>query len=143
MFDNIVVVCIGNICRSPTAEMMLAAQLPSKKISSAGLGALVGHDMDATAKQVAESHGLVCPPHQARQLDNVICSAADLLLVMSKQQRNEVMRQFPTAGGKTFLLSHWDGGHDIADPYQRDLETFEHVYKLIEQACKAWLPHLL
>src|SRR5690554_7668998 len=95
MFDNIVVVCIGNICRSPTAEMMLAAQLPSKKISSAGLGALVGHDMDATAKQVAESHGLVCPPHQARQLDNVICSAADLLLVMRSEEHTSELQSRP------------------------------------------------
>lgn len=143
MFNNIVVICIGNICRSPIAEAILAAQLPGKKISSAGLGALVGQDMNDMARQVAESHGVICPPHQARQLDGTISSSADLLLVMDKRQRNEVMQQFPEASGKTFLLSHWNGSHDIPDPYQRDLETFEHVYKLIEQASAAWLPHLL
>ena len=52
------------------------------------------------------------------------------------------MQRFPMASGKTFLLSHWNGGHDIPDPYQRDRETFEHVYRLIEQASSAWLTHL-
>lgn len=120
----------------------MTAQLPSKAVSSAGLAALVGKDMDETARQVAESHGIACPPHQARQLDAAICSAADVLLVMNSRQRNEVMSQFPSASGKVFLLSHWNGGHDIPDPFQRDLETFEHVYKLIEQASEAWLPRL-
>jgi protein-tyrosine phosphatase len=142
MFNNIVAICIGNICRSPTAEAILAAQLPNKAVSSAGLSAMVGSDMDVVARQVAEHHGVVCPPHQARQLDAAISSAADVLLVMGARQRNEVMKQFPSASGKVFLLTHWNGGHDIPDPFQRDMETFEHVYKLIEQASEAWLARL-
>ncbi|MCC1495733.1 low molecular weight protein-tyrosine-phosphatase [Alcanivorax sp. 1008] len=142
MFEKIVVVCTGNICRSPTAAAMLAAAAPAKKISSAGLAALVNHEMDGAAREVAEAHGLSCPPHQARQLDSAISSGADLLLVMDKWQRNELMQRFPMVSGKTFLLSHWNGGHDIPDPYQRDRETFEHVYKLMEQASNAWLARL-
>lgn len=142
MFDEIVVVCTGNICRSPTAAAMLAAAAPEKNVTSAGLAALVGHEMNGMAREVAENHGLSCPVHQARQLDSAISSAADLLLVMDKRQRNELMQRFPMASGKTFLLSHWNGGHDIPDPYQRDRETFEHVYKLMEQASHAWLARL-
>ncbi|MEE4250080.1 MAG: low molecular weight protein-tyrosine-phosphatase [Alcanivoracaceae bacterium] len=142
MFEKIVVVCTGNICRSPTAAAMLATAAPDKKISSAGLAALVGEEMYGMAREVAQASGLECPPHQARQLDNAISSSADLLLVMDKRQRNELMQRFPMASGKTFLLSHWNGGHDIPDPYQRDRETFEHVYKLMEQASAAWLARL-
>lgn len=136
------VVCTGNICRSPTAAAMLALRAPGKNITSAGLAALVGQEINEVAREVAQANGLNCPPHQARQLDNAISSGADLLLVMEKRQRNELMQRFPVASGKTFLLSHWNGGHDIPDPYQRDRETFEHVYKLMEQASHAWLARL-
>ena len=103
---------------------------------------MVGQEMYITSREVAEGHGLICPPHQARQLDSAISSGADLLLVMDRGQRHELMQRFPMASGKTFLLSHWNGGHDIPDPYQRDRETFEHVYTLMEQASQAWLARL-
>ena len=142
MFEKIVVVCTGNICRSPTVAAMLKAAAPDKQITSAGLAALVGYEMNDVAREVAQAHGLHCPPHQARQLDSAISSGADLLLVMDKRQRNALMQRFPMASGKTFLLSHWNGGHDIPDPYQRDRETFEHVYTMMEQASHAWLARL-
>jgi protein-tyrosine phosphatase len=142
VFNKIVVVCTGNICRSPTAAAMLAAGAPGKNISSAGLAAMVGQEMCSTSREVAEGQGLICPPHQARQLDSAISGGADLLLVMDRGHRHELMQRFPIASGKTFLLSHWNGGHDIPDPYQRDRETFEHVYRLIEQASSAWLTRL-
>lgn len=49
MFKSVLVVCIGNVCRSPTGEMLLK-RLKDFKIGSAGLGALVNHPADATAK---------------------------------------------------------------------------------------------
>ncbi|KAF1017383.1 MAG: Low molecular weight protein-tyrosine-phosphatase Wzb [Stenotrophomonas maltophilia] len=51
MFKNILFVCVGNICRSPSAEVMLRQSVQGKGIhvSSAGLGALIGHGVDATA----------------------------------------------------------------------------------------------
>ena len=53
MFERILVVCDGNICRSPTVAAMLAAARPDKRISSAGLVGLEGHDMEPTARDVA------------------------------------------------------------------------------------------
>lgn len=144
MFDRIVVICDGNICRSPTAAAMLANGLAGqgKQVSSAGLIAVVGHDMDDTARQVAEACGLICPQHEARQLDARAASEAELMLVMEKRQRNEVIRRFPVASGKVFLLSHWSGGDDIPDPYRRDRETFEYVYKLLERGSQDWLARI-
>jgi len=142
VFNRIVVICDGNICRSPTAAAILAAGVPGKQISSAGLIAVVGQDMAPLAREVAESRGLHCPSHQARQLDSLISNTADLLLVMEKRQRNELMQRYPAASGKVFLLDHWSGGADIPDPYRRDRDTFEHVYELIERASTAWLARL-
>ncbi|WP_446668297.1 arsenate reductase/protein-tyrosine-phosphatase family protein, partial [Klebsiella pneumoniae] len=46
MFDSILIVCTGNICRSPIAERILRSLLPEKRIDSAGTGALVDHPAD-------------------------------------------------------------------------------------------------
>jgi protein-tyrosine phosphatase len=142
VFNRILVVCDGNICRSPTAAAMLQLTCPDKDISSAGLVGLVGHEMDGLAREVALSHGLQCPPHQGRKLSADLCRDADLILVMERRQRDEVMKQFPAGSGKVMLLSHWCGGEDIPDPFRRDRVTFEHVYKLMDRSVNAWLPRL-
>ena len=89
-FEHVLVVCVGNICRSPTAEFLLKRALPGKRVESAGLGALVGHDMEATARLVAEAHGLACPQHKARQLTRELCREADVILVMEARHRDGV-----------------------------------------------------
>jgi protein-tyrosine phosphatase len=58
MFDSILVVCTGNICRSPIGERYLRNLLPDKKIDSAGTGALIEHAADNSAIKVAQIHGL-------------------------------------------------------------------------------------
>ncbi|HAM77078.1 MAG TPA: protein tyrosine phosphatase [Alcanivorax sp.] len=139
MFERILVVCDGNICRSPTVAAMLAAARPDKRISSAGLVGLEGHDMESTAREVAAAHGLECGPHQARKLDRALCQDADLILVMEGRQRDRIIQRFPEVSGKTFLLSHWNGGQDIPDPYRRGREVFERIYPLMRQATDAWM----
>ena len=52
--QSILTVCVGNICRSPVAAALLRADLPDVHVSSAGIAALVGEDVDPTARQVAE-----------------------------------------------------------------------------------------
>ena len=58
-FENILVVCVGNICRSPMAEALLKQRFPEKNIDSAGVGALVGHAADAAASASCVSHMLI------------------------------------------------------------------------------------
>ncbi|MFN3712847.1 MAG: low molecular weight protein-tyrosine-phosphatase [Alcanivoracaceae bacterium] len=142
MFKRILVVCDGNICRSPTVVAMLQRQMPERDISSAGLMALVGQEMDETARVVAAENGLSCPLHRARQLNATHCADADVILVMERRQRDRLMQQFPTASGKVFLLAHWSDGQDIADPYRRDRETFLHIYELMDNAVALWRPRL-
>ena len=54
MFDSILVICTGNICRSPIGERLLRQLLPNKRIDSAGVGALVNHAADESAIRVAK-----------------------------------------------------------------------------------------
>ena len=142
MFERILIVCDGNICRSPTVAAMLRELKPGKTVSSAGLVGLVGHDMESTARAVAEENGLECGPHTARKLDSELCRDNDLILVMESRQKERLNRAFPEASGKTFLLSHWNGGHDIPDPYKRGRDAFERIYPMMKEATKAWAKKL-
>ncbi|WP_416392020.1 low molecular weight protein-tyrosine-phosphatase [Alloalcanivorax xenomutans] len=138
MFDRILVVCDGNICRSPTVAALLRELKPEKTVSSAGLVGLEGHDMDQMAREVARANGLECGDHSGRKLTSALCRDADLILVMETRQRDRIISQFPEASGKTFLLSHWNGGHDIPDPFRRGREVFERIYPMLRQATEAW-----
>ena len=80
--QNILVVCVGNICRSPVGERLLASELPDAHVTSAGIGALVGHAADETATQVAAAHNLQLNGHKARQFTPEIGEENDLILVM-------------------------------------------------------------
>ena len=142
MFNRILVVCDGNICRSPTVAAMLRELKPEKSVSSAGLVGLVGQDMEATARAVAEENGLDCGTHVARKLDSELCRDSDLILVMESRQKERLGRAFPEASGKTFLLTHWNGGHDIPDPYKRGRDAFERIYPPMREATKAWAEKL-
>lgn len=142
MFDSILVVCTGNICRSPIAERYLRRALPEKKIDSAGVGALVDHDADASAVKIAEKHGLSLAGHKARQFTSAIGRQYELILVMEKNHLEAISKISPEARGKTMLLGHWLQHREIPDPYRKSEEAFASVYKLIELAGQSWIAKL-
>ena len=139
MITSVLVVCVGNICRSPTGERLFKRALPNTRVSSAGLGALVGRPADQTASDVAAAHGLSLEGHQAQQLTADMCRDVDLILVMEKRQIEQVNRIDPAARGKTMLFGHWLNQREIADPYRKSREAFEEVYGLLENATQKWV----
>jgi len=139
MITSVLVVCVGNICRSPTGERLFKRALPNIRVSSAGLGALVGRPADQTASDVAAAHGLSLEGHQAQQLTAEMCRNVDLILVMEKRQIEQVNRIDPAARGKTMLLGHWLNQKEIADPYRKSREAFEEVYGLLENDTQKWV----
>jgi protein-tyrosine phosphatase len=144
MFDSVLVVCAGNICRSPTAEYLLKSKLAGKNInvSSAGLTALEGKPADATAKQIAQANGINMQAHQGQQLTASLVASNSVILVMEQRHLNDLHSQYPEARGKTFLLGKWINNAEIPDPYRQSQEAFEHVYTLIDSACSAWQKYL-
>ena len=106
-YTHILVLCQGNICRSPVAEAMLKQRLPNKQVQSAGLVALVGQGAEPTAAEIAMANGLDLSAHIARQVTVDMMQWADLILVMSQVQRSQVGQLVPQAMGKTLLLGHW------------------------------------
>lgn len=140
-FDSILVVCVGNICRSPTAERLLKQALPHKIISSAGVSALAGHAADEMATVVASQNGLSLEGHIARQLTRELCQQHDLILVMEQKHIDAVTRIAPEVRGKTMLYGHWIK-RDIPDPYRQSREAFEFTYDLLADATQAWAQRL-
>lgn len=145
MFNKILIVCVGNICRSPSAELMLQQLLPNKTVRSAGIGALVGKGIDATAAKFVEQDGksgIDTSTHVAQQLTSELAAEYDLILTMEQKHLKAIYSIAPHARGKTFLLGKWKQDLEIPDPYRQSEEAFAHVYKLLESTCADWANRL-
>lgn len=145
MFNRILVVCVGNICRSPMGEYLLRQKLthrPDVLIESAGIGALVGKPVDGTAQTLLQERGIDASKHRARQVRKAMLSGADLVLAMEQGHLRQLHRMAPHSRGKTFLLGKWMGDQEVPDPYQQQRPAFEHAFSLIDQATDTWLTYL-
>lgn len=141
-FKHILIVCIGNICRSPMAEQLFRDALGSSvKVSSAGLGALVGHPADPLAVELMQELGSPIVEHRACQISSTHVIDADLILVMTNRQKVEIEALFPAIRGRVFLIAHWSK-QEVADPYRQNREAFEQALRLIQKAVTDWLPRL-
>ena len=143
MFNKILVVCVGNICRSPIGEALLKDHFREKKqVASAGVQAMVGNPADATSLELMDLQGIDASSHKAQQLTKQMAVEYDVILVMEKRHIQDVTRIAPSVSGKTFLIGKWIGDKEIPDPYKRDRIAFEYAYDLIEQGIKAWTKYL-
>jgi protein-tyrosine phosphatase len=138
---HILILCIGNICRSPIAEAMLKREFPDKQIWSAGLGALVGKPADSLSIEVASEHAFDLSAHRAQQVAGWMCQRAELILVMEQGHKTELEKQFPLVRGKAFRLGE-PGKFDIADPYRQPKDAFEAAYAAIALGVTQWAPRI-
>lgn len=156
---HILFVCTGNICRSPTAERLVALYGSKAKIrdltaSSAGTRAVIGHPMQSEAASVLTELGGSADDFVARQLSSRLIGEADLILVMTASQRDAVLELAPHRFPRTFLLSemslmaqagaasldalaamrgqlHRAGPVEVADPMGRSAQVFAAVGRQI------------
>ncbi|MCC6007573.1 MAG: low molecular weight phosphotyrosine protein phosphatase [Rhodobacteraceae bacterium] len=144
MFRKVLVVCVGNICRSPLGERLLHKHLEGTGIivGSAGIAALEGHAADEDAAAVAEARGISLAGHVARQFTAEMGSAHDLILVMEPGHRTRLQQVAPQLSGRTMLFDHWTGGQGIADPYRRSRAFHESTFDLVARAAHAWAERL-
>lgn len=141
MIRRVLVVCIGNICRSPMAEALLREALPEVEVESAGIGALAGHPADPHAVEVMARCGIDISGHRAQQLTDVQISQADLILVMDGRQKQEIQARHPAKTGRVFRLGELER-FDIADPYRQHKTAFENALGLIRRGVEAWVPRI-
>jgi protein-tyrosine phosphatase len=142
MSRRILIVCKGNICRSPMAAAMLRRHAADMVIESAGLAAMEGSPVDPAAERTLNAHGISASDHIARQINGRLLESADLVLAMEKRQIAALLALSPALRGRAFLLSRWSGSRDIADPYGRSQEKFDSAYAQIDAAVIEWRSRL-
>jgi protein-tyrosine-phosphatase len=135
---EILVVCTGNMCRSPMASAQLRAALQREGIqgvmvSSAGTMSGAGGPASPEAIDTAEEHDLDISYHRTKPLTPEALRRADVVLVMEKTQHVDAVRALdPDALDKTFLLSQFsdglDKGESVADPIGMPLGYYEMVF---------------
>ena len=144
MIKHILVVCVGNICRSPMAEALLKSALRDQDgltVESAGLGALVGHPADDYTVELMEEMGEDVSEHRARQIHPDMVKKADLVLVMEAGHRQSIDIADPTARGKVIRLGEWQD-RDIGDPYRQPKTVFVDALAEIQEGVTSWVQKL-
>jgi protein-tyrosine phosphatase len=152
---RILFVCLGNICRSPTAEAVMrelvrgAGMEDSIELDSAGTGAWhVGHSPDPRAAAAARGRGIVLSG-KARRVAPSDFAAFDLILAMDRSNLRELLALAPEeARGRVRLLREFDpaapagGDLDVPDPYHGGARGFEEVLDLTQAACAGLLQEI-
>jgi protein-tyrosine phosphatase len=148
---RILFVCLGNICRSPTAEAVMRGLVAEAgldgeiEVESAGTGDWhIGHSPDERSVAAAAERGVELTG-EARQVARGDFENFDLLIAMDRQNRDDLlaMAQSEADRDKVRLLrSYADGELDVPDPYYGGEDGFSDVVEIIERSCKALIGDL-
>ncbi|MEM9645396.1 MAG: Sua5/YciO/YrdC/YwlC family protein, partial [Planctomycetota bacterium] len=144
---SIAVVCTGNTCRSPMAEVLLREKVKQKlgrddvvDIVSAGVAAGNGCPASDQAVEVMRKRGLDLANHGSRMIDDALVGNADLILTMTRGHRAAILAAWPDLHSRVFTLRR-DGG-DITDPVGMSAEVYEQCADQISEELGAWLDSL-
>ena len=150
---RLLVVCLGNICRSPLAEGALRARIEASplvgrvEVDSAGTGGWhAGEPPDRRAIACARGHGVDIGGLRARQLRADDFRTFDWLLCADADNLRDARRLAPPAlDGRAVLLLDWAGTAphgEVPDPYYGGSDHFEQVWRLVDTAAQAVVARL-
>lgn len=140
---KILMVCLGNICRSPLAEGLLASKLPKEKfiVDSAGTGHWhVGKQPDSRSIDVAKRNGLDISHQRGKLFSASDFEEFDYIYTMDSTNFDDVVRMAKTddqrAKVKMILNELFPGENvDVPDPYYGLANGFDNVYQMLDQTC--------
>jgi len=152
MTKTILFVCTGNTCRSAMAEGIFKKMLKERaegntrlNIVSAGISALPGISPTPEAIKVMSEQDIDISQHHAQELRGKLIKKADLILVMSNTHKNYILRKYPFAQNKTFLLKKFnlnnkyesnqknERNYEIIDPIGRKIEFYRIVARELKE----------
>jgi protein-tyrosine phosphatase len=142
MSVKILMVCLGNICRSPLAEGLLASKLPQDKflVDSAGTGSYhVGRQPDTRSIATADKNGLSIAQQRARQFTSRDFDTFDYIFVMDNSNYDDVIALAKNESHKQkvdlILNTLFPGDNvDVPDPYYGLQNGFDMVYEMLDEA---------
>jgi len=142
---KVLMVCLGNICRSPLAEGILSRMAEeaglSWEVDSAGTGSWhIGQQPDPRSIAIAREKGLDITHQRGRQFDQEDFDRFDLILTMDRENYRNVMQLARTEDDRqkvAMIMNLAQPGKDLSvpDPYWND-KGFEQVYDMLEHACE-------
>lgn len=142
MKTRILMVCLGNICRSPLAEGLLKSKLDTEnfEVDSAGTGHWhVGSLPDSRSIAVAQKNGLDISDQRGMQFKPAFFGHYDHIFVMDNYNYEDVIEQVRNDGDKEkvhLILDEIFPGErvDLPDPYNDSLRGFDKVYEMLDEA---------
>jgi protein-tyrosine phosphatase len=140
---KILMVCLGNICRSPLAEGILRSKLPVKKffIDSAGTGNWhVGKHPDERSIAIAKKNGIDISHQRGKQFSTSDFETYDYIYVMDNSNYNDVIALATNEEQKNkvqLILNELfpEENVDVPDPYYGSQFGFENVFKMLDETC--------
>ncbi len=148
---NILLVCTGNLCRSPMAEVLLRRKLAREgldkegwTVESAGTWAQPGQPASGYAIQVMAERELDLSAHRSKPIDRPMMEKADLVLVMTRHHAEALRSEFPDLKDKVWLLSQMDGDriYDVNDPYGGSLIEYQYCATELEELIEGGLERM-
>tara|TARA_B100001057_G_scaffold196527_1_gene197271 strand:- start:51429 stop:51878 length:450 start_codon:yes stop_codon:yes gene_type:complete len=139
---KILMVCLGNICRSPLAEGILSSKISKMKVTvdSAGTaGYHVGSKPDPRAIDIAKKNNIDINTLRARKFERSDFINFDKIYVMDKNNFNDVigLAENKNEASKVILITDiLDSDSFVPDPYYGDLDDFEKVFNLLDKICQ-------
>ena len=149
---HVIFVCTANISRSPVGEALFrdwlrqqpAAGFDAWQVSSAGTWADEGLPASAYAVEVLAAAGLDLSAHRSRRVARAMIEAADLLLCMTRSQREALQVEFPHLAGRIQLLTAMAGpAYDVADPYGGPRQGYVEMAAELKQILQQGGPRIL
>jgi protein-tyrosine-phosphatase len=146
-----IMVCTGNICRSPMAEGLLRDRWQRMGrtdlvVSSMGIHGLDAHPASHHAREICAENGIDISGHLSRPLVPEEMSEAFVIFTMERMQKEFVQLFHPDARGKVFLLAAWPGKEtrksNVEDPIGASERVYRRVYDTIESHIDRIVPHL-
>ena len=143
---RLLVVCTGNLCRSPMAAALLSARARQRRqplqVASAGIAAAVGRSAPSPVLELMSGRGLDLSEHRAQQLTVELANEHELLLVMETAQQRWIERSWSGLKGRVQRIGVWRN-QDVPDPYGLTEERYADCLARLEACVGDWEARLL